>query len=98
MDINYLLNYVSQIIITSPQEVNQVGAITLNPTMNLRDSQRTDPHLAYIIDMKTRILPKPNLKQIQDPAPKTTTNISYMMTSYTDLLVKVTICIHNMSY
>ena len=34
----------------SSQEVNKIDAITLNPTMNLRDSQRTDPHLAYIID------------------------------------------------
>ena len=83
MDINYLLNYVFQIIITSPQEVNQIDAITLQRTMNLRDSQRTDPHFAYIIDMKTRLLPKPNLKQIQDPPLKTTTNSSYMMTSYT---------------
>ncbi len=51
----------------SSQAVNELSAITLNPTMNLRDSQRTDPHLAYIIDMKTRKLPKPNLAQIHDP-------------------------------
>ena len=55
---------------TSPQKVNQIDAITLNPTMNLRDSQRADPQLAYIIDLKTRKLPKPNLTQIQDPALK----------------------------
>ncbi len=54
----------------SSQAVNELSAITLNPTMNLRDSQRTDPHLAYIIDMKTRKLPKPNLAQIHDPALK----------------------------
>ena len=28
------------------------------------------PHLASLIDMKTRKLPKPNLKQIKDPALK----------------------------
>ena len=33
----------------SPQEVNQIDAITLNLTMNLRDSQRADPHLAYTL-------------------------------------------------
>ncbi len=38
--------------------------------MNLKDSQRTDPHLACIIDMKTRKLPKPNLAQTHDSALK----------------------------
>ena len=54
----------------SSQEGNKIDAITLHPTMNLRDGQRMDPHLAYIIDLKTRKLPKPNLKQIKDPALK----------------------------
>ena len=54
----------------SSQEGNKIDAITLNQTMNLRDGQRMDPHLAYIIDLKTRKLPKPNLKQIKDPALK----------------------------
>ena len=54
----------------SPQEAEQVNTITLNPTVNLRDSQRNDPHLAYIIDMKTRKQPKPNLKQLDDPVLK----------------------------
>ena len=35
-----------------PQEAGQVNTITLNPIINLRDSQRNDPHLASIIDMK----------------------------------------------
>ena len=54
----------------SPQDLKEVNPITLNPTMNLRDSQRADPHLASIIDMKTRKSPKPKLTQIQDPALK----------------------------
>jgi hypothetical protein len=37
---------------------HKISTITLNPTMNLGDSQQTDPHLAYILDMKK--LPKPN--------------------------------------
>ena len=42
----------------SSQEGNKIDAITLHPTMNIRDGQRMDPHLAYIIDLKTRKLPK----------------------------------------
>ena len=38
--------------------------------MNLQAGQRMDPHLAYIIELKTRKLPKPNLTQIKDPALK----------------------------
>ena len=53
-----------------PQEARQVNTITLSPIINLRDSQRSDPHLAAPIDMKTCKLPKPNLKQIKDPALK----------------------------
>jgi hypothetical protein len=53
-----------------PQDLKEVNTITLNPTMNLRDSERADPHLASIIDMKTRKSPKPKLTQIQDPALK----------------------------
>ena len=53
-----------------PQTVNKMDAITLNPTMNLRDGQQSDPHLAYIIDRKTRKLSKPNLVEIRDPALK----------------------------
>ena len=54
----------------SPQDLKEVNTITLNPTMNLRDSQRADPHLASIIGMKTCKSPKPKLTQIQDPALK----------------------------
>ena len=54
----------------SSQEGNKVDAITLHPTMNLRNGQRMDPHLAYIFDLKTRKLPKPNLTQIKDSALK----------------------------
>ena len=54
----------------SSQEDNKIDAITLHPTMNLRDGQQMDPHLAYIIDLKTRKLPKPNLTQIKDSALK----------------------------
>ena len=54
----------------SSQEGNKIDAITLHPTMNLWDGQRMDPHLAYIIDLKTRKLLKPNLKQIKNPALK----------------------------
>ena len=54
----------------SSQEGNKVDAISLHPTMNLRDGQRMDPHLAYIINLKTRKLTKPNLTQIKDPALK----------------------------
>ena len=50
--------------------MQQINTITLNPTRNLRDSQRNDSHLASLINMKTRKLPKPNLKQIEDPALK----------------------------
>ena len=57
-------------VASPPQEAGQVNTITLSPIINLRDSQRNDPHLASLIDMKTRKLPKPNLKQIKDPALK----------------------------
>ena len=53
-----------------PQEAGQVNTITLSPIINLGDSQRNDPHLPFLIDMKIRKLPKPNLKQIKDPALK----------------------------
>ena len=48
----------------SSQEGNKVDAITLHPTMNLRNGQRMDPHLAYIFDLKTRKLPKHKLKTL----------------------------------
>ena len=46
--------------------MGQVNTITLNLAVNLRDSQRNDPHLAYIIDMKTRKQAKPDLKELND--------------------------------
>ena len=52
------------------QEAGKVNTITLNPIINHRDSQCNDPHLASLIYMKTRQLPKPNFKQIKDPALK----------------------------
>ncbi|CAB4022215.1 Transposon Ty3-G Gag-Pol poly, partial [Paramuricea clavata] len=61
---------VKRAVPSSPQDLKEVNTITLNPTMNLRDSQRADSHLASIIDMKTRKSPKPKLTQIQDPALK----------------------------
>ena len=54
----------------SSQEGNKIDTITLHPTMNLRDGQRMDSHLAYIIDLKTRKLPRPNLTQIKNPTLK----------------------------
>ena len=43
-------------MITIAKMAYKIDAITLHPTMNLRDCQRMDPHLAYIIDLKSRKL------------------------------------------
>lgn len=48
----------------------KANAITLNPTLNFRDTQRDDLHISRLIDMKTRGLTKPNLARISDPVLK----------------------------